>query len=101
MDVSEDVYFWCLCDPVIHQPILPGINLKFCNLNTEHPAPIGHGYLRCGDKTRMVRVRELITAREIISTAHTQPLTTHHNIEEDLRALRCLLTNLLCTEILL
>ena len=23
---------------MIHQPILPGINLKFCNLNTEHPA---------------------------------------------------------------
>ena len=84
----------------IHQPILPGINLKFCNLNTLRRL-VTAGQDVGGGTTQGWSEWGLITAREIISTAHTQPVTTHHSIEGDFPALRCLLTNLLCTEILL
>ena len=85
----------------IHQPILPGINLKFCNLNTLRRLVTASRDVGGGGQNKDGQSGELITAREIISTAHTQPVTTHHSIEEDFPALRCLLTNLLCTEILL
>ena len=57
----------------IHQPILPGINLEFCNLNTLQRLVTAISVRGEGDKTRMVRLSNLITATGIISTAHTQP----------------------------
>ena len=64
----------------IHQPILPGINLEFCNLNTLHRLVTAISDEGGGDKTRMVRLSNLITATGIISTPHTHPVTTQHNI---------------------